>query len=59
MKPSGNVKIDQVDDRTFRLLMSEVGKDAEGTYKIEAINDYGTATSEAQLDIDRNGETSD
>lgn len=51
VKSSNQVKIEKLDDRTFRLVIGGATKEDEGDYKIEAINDVGTAASEAHLTV--------
>lgn len=51
VKPDKRYRLEDLGDNKFRLLITGVGKDEEATYKVEASNDNGTATSEAKLSI--------
>lgn len=51
IKPSPKIRITDLGEGGFSLLLTDVGKEDEGVYKIEAEKDGVVAKSEAKLGV--------
>ena len=51
IKDNKRIRIENLDDRTYRLVIGSVSKDDQATYKVEATNDCGSANSSAELTV--------
>lgn len=53
IKPDKRIKIEQLDEKTYKLVIGQATKDDEGKYKVEAENDQGKADTEGSLTVQR------
>lgn len=53
IKPDKRIRIEQLDDKSYRMVIGEATKDDEATYKVEAANDAGTVDCQAKLTVHR------
>lgn len=52
LKATKRILIEKIDETTHRLTFTAVEKDDAAAYKVEAANDYGTATTEGNLKVE-------
>ena len=49
--PGDKIKIEALDDKTQRLTVDDVDILSEGYYRCVATNEYGTASTKAELNV--------
>lgn len=53
IKADKRIRIEQLDEKSYRMVIGEASKDDEATYKVEATNDAGSVDCQAKLSVHR------
>ena len=51
IKDNKRIRVEVLDDKTYRLVIGSASKEDQGNYKVEAKNHVGQADSSAELTI--------